>query len=59
MLITACDEEFVYLHDPDVDHSRHKRSLDCQHLPVSHAEFLRMTVFGRQRVRAAVMLRAR
>lgn len=59
VLITACDEEFVYLHDPDVDHSRHKRSLDCQHLPVSHAEFLRMTVFGRQRVRAAVMLRAR
>ncbi|MFJ3485414.1 GNAT family N-acetyltransferase/peptidase C39 family protein [Pseudomonas sp. NPDC090202] len=59
VLITGCDEDFVYLHDPDVDHSRHKRSLDCQHLPVSHAEFLRMTVFGRQRVRAAVMLRAR
>lgn len=59
VLITGCDEEFVYLHDPDVDHSRHKRSLDCQHLPVSHAEFQRMTVFGRQRVRAAVMLRAR
>jgi ribosomal protein S18 acetylase RimI-like enzyme len=59
VLITGCDEDFVYLHDPDVDHSRHKRSLDCQHLPVSHAEFLRMTVFGGQRVRAAVLLRAR
>jgi len=59
VLITGCDEDFVYLHDPDVDHSRHKRSLDCQHLPVSHAEFLRMAVFGGQRVRAAVMLRAR
>jgi ribosomal protein S18 acetylase RimI-like enzyme/predicted double-glycine peptidase len=59
VLITGCDEEFVYLHDPDIDHSKLKRSLDCQHLPVSHEEFLRMTVFGVQRVRAAVMLRAR
>ncbi|WP_409288878.1 peptidase C39 family protein [Pseudomonas sp. KCJK8927] len=59
ILVTGCDDEFVYLHDPDVDHSRHKRSLDCQHLPVSHAEFARMSCFGRQRVRAAVLLRGR
>lgn len=59
VLVTGCDEEFVYLHDPDVDHSRQRRSLDCQHLPVSHAEFVRMSAFGRQRVRAAVMLRGR
>nr|WP_319527924.1 GNAT family N-acetyltransferase/peptidase C39 family protein [Pseudomonas laurentiana] len=59
ILVTGCDDEFVYLHDPDVDHSRHKRSLDCQHLPVSHAEFQRMSSFGRQRVRAAVLLRGR
>ncbi|RAU44113.1 MULTISPECIES: GNAT family N-acetyltransferase/peptidase C39 family protein [unclassified Pseudomonas] len=59
VLITGCDDDFVYLHDPDVDHSRYKRGLDCQHLPVSHGEFQRMTVFGRRRVRAAVMLRRR
>lgn len=59
VIITACDQDFVYLHDPDVDHSKLKRGLDCQHLPVSHQEFLRMTVFGVQRVRAAVMLRSR
>ncbi|MFJ4157583.1 peptidase C39 family protein [Pseudomonas sp. NPDC089752] len=59
VLVTGCDDEFVYLHDPDVDHSRHKRSLDCQHLPVSHAEFARMSCFGGQRVRAAVLLRGR
>lgn len=58
VIITGCDDEFVYLHDPDIDHSKLKRSLDCQHLPVSHEEFLRMAVFGIQRVRAAVMLRA-
>ncbi|MFB1630142.1 peptidase C39 family protein [Pseudomonas sp. AP-1] len=59
ILVTGCDDEFVYLHDPDVDHSRHKRSLDCQHLPVSHAEFARISCFGTQRVRAAVLLRGR
>lgn len=59
VLVTGCDEEFVYLHDPDVDHSRHRRSLDYQHLPVSHGEFARMNCFGRQRVRAAVLLRGR
>ncbi|MBP2873738.1 GNAT family N-acetyltransferase/peptidase C39 family protein [Pseudomonas viridiflava] len=59
VIITGCDDEFVYLHDPDIDHSKLKRSLDCQHLPISHEEFLRMSVFGVQRVRAAVMLRAR
>ncbi len=59
VIVTGCDEEFVYLHDPDVDHSRQRRSLDCQHLPVSHREFERMSAFGRQRVRAAVMLCAR
>ncbi|MDD1015213.1 GNAT family N-acetyltransferase/peptidase C39 family protein [Pseudomonas rubra] len=59
VVVTGCDEEFVYLHDPDVDHSRQRQSLDCQHLPVSHTEFQRMSTFGRQRVRAAVMLRAR
>lgn len=59
VLITGCDDEFVYLHDPDVDHSRHRQSIDCQHLPVSHEEFVRMSTFGSRRVRAAVMLRAR
>ncbi|AHD15403.1 GNAT family acetyltransferase [Pseudomonas sp. FGI182] len=59
ILVTGCDDEFVYLHDPDVDHSRQRRSLDCQHLPVSHAEFQRMSAFGGKRVRAAVLLRRR
>lgn len=59
VVITGCDEDFVYLHDPDVDHSTQRSNLDCQHLPVSHAEFSRMAVFGGRRVRAAVLLRAR
>ncbi|MCH2887454.1 peptidase C39 family protein, partial [Listeria monocytogenes] len=43
-------------HDPDVDHSQHRQPLDCQHIPVSHAEFDKMSRFGRSKLRAAVIL---
>jgi len=59
LLVTGCDDDYVYLHNPDVDHSRQRESLDCQHLPISHVEFQRMSAFGLQRVRAAVMVRTR
>lgn len=59
VMVTDCDEEFVYLHDPDVDHSQHRQPMDCQHLPVSHGEFEKMCSFGRGKLRAAVVLYAR
>ncbi|MGY2291714.1 GNAT family N-acetyltransferase/peptidase C39 family protein [Pseudomonas sp. SDO528_S397] len=59
VMVTDCDEDFVYLHDPDVDHSQHRQPLDCQHLPVSHGEFDRMCRFGNSKLRAAVVLFAR
>jgi hypothetical protein len=30
--------------------------MDCQHLPVSHGEFEKMCRFGRDKLRAAVIL---
>lgn len=59
VIVTDCDEEFVYLHDPDVDHSQHRQPMDCQHLPVSHGEFEKMSRFGRGKLRAAVVLYVR
>jgi ribosomal-protein-alanine acetyltransferase len=56
VIVTDCDDEFVYLHDPDVDHSQHRQPMDCQHLPVSHGEFDKMCTFGRDKLRAAVIL---
>ena len=56
VIVTDCDEDFVYLHDPDVDHSQHRQPMDCQHLPVSHGEFEKMSSFGRGKLRAAVIL---
>lgn len=59
VVVTDCDEDFVYLHDPDVDHSQHRQPMDCQHVPVSHGEFEKMCRFGRGKLRAAVVLYSR
>jgi ribosomal-protein-alanine acetyltransferase len=59
VMVTDCDEDFVYLHDPDVDHSQHRQPMDCQHVPVGHTEFEKMCRFGRGKLRAAVVLYAR
>lgn len=56
VLVTGCDEDFIYLHDPDIDHSRHREAMDCQYLPVSHEEFQRMSLFGGSKLRASVTL---
>lgn len=59
VIVTDCDDEFVYLHDPDVDHSQHRQAMDCQHVPVSHGEFDKMCSFGRGKLRAAVIVYSR
>ncbi|MFJ4248433.1 ribosomal-protein-alanine acetyltransferase [Pseudomonas helmanticensis] len=59
VMVTDCDEDFVYLHDPDVDHSQHRQPMDCQHVPVSHEEFEKMCRFGREKLRSAVVLFSR
>ncbi|EJM47867.1 ribosomal protein S18-alanine N-acetyltransferase [Pseudomonas sp. GM48] len=59
VIVTDYDEDFVYLHDPDIDHSQHRQALDCQHLPVSHKAFDKMCAFGGSKLRASVTLYAR
>lgn len=56
VVVTGRDEDFVYLHDPDLDHGRYRRRLDCQHVPLTHQEFERVSVFGKDKVRAALVL---
>ncbi|MEX6678866.1 GNAT family N-acetyltransferase/peptidase C39 family protein [Pseudomonas sp. W2Oct36] len=58
VLVTGCDDDFVYLHDPDIDHSQQRQAMDCQYMPVSHKEFAGMSCFGADKLRAAVVLYA-
>ncbi|WP_020406661.1 GNAT family N-acetyltransferase/peptidase C39 family protein [Hahella ganghwensis] len=54
--VTAIDEDFVYIHDPDVDRDSHQRPIDNQYIPISRAQFDRMSQFGQNRLRTAVII---
>lgn len=56
VLVTDCDHAFIYLHDPNAERSLHRRTQDCQHVPVTHREFERISRFGPGKHRAAVVL---
>ncbi len=54
--VTAMDEDFVYIHDPDVDTDSHQRPIDNQYIPISRAQFDRMSQFGQSRLRTAIIV---
>lgn len=53
--VCAMDDHCLYVHDPDPDDDQNQ--LDCQYLPIARADFDRMSVFGRERLRTAVVIR--
>lgn len=57
VLVTAMDEECLYVHDPDPS-LEEQTGLDCEDLPIARADFSRMSQFGRDRLRTAVIIRA-
>ncbi len=56
VVVTAIDERFVYIHDPDCDEQTDRNAFDCQYLPIEIAPFLKSMQFGQQRLRAALLI---
>ena len=56
VVVTAMDEQFIYLHDPDVDEEDQKSLVDTQQVPISRLEFSRMACFGQEKLRTAVAI---
>ncbi|MCY7296726.1 GNAT family N-acetyltransferase/peptidase C39 family protein [Alteromonas sp. a30] len=54
--VTAVDAECIYLHDPDVDPEK-ESPLDCQHIPIAKQDFLKLSCYGKTRLRSTVILR--
>jgi hypothetical protein len=50
------DDECLYVHDPDPTEGE-QSALDCQYLPILRRDFDRMSVFGRNQLRTAVIVR--
>ena len=53
--VSGFDEQCFYVHDPDPD-DKHQDLLDCKFLPIAREDFRPMSVFGRSRLRTAVIL---
>lgn len=53
--VSAMDDICLYVHDPD-PHGE-QNALDCQYMPIARADFDKMSVFGRERLRTAVVIR--
>ncbi len=54
--VTGMDEDCIYVHDPDVD-EKTQDALDCQHIPIAREHFAKMSTFGKDRLRTAIILK--
>ncbi|GAA5524562.1 mycothiol acetyltransferase [Microbulbifer aestuariivivens] len=55
--LSGIDERCLYVHDPDNEDGRDP--LDNQYLPIARDDFAKMSLFGRERLRTAVVVRCR
>ncbi len=56
MVIVGLDDRFVYINDPDADPKYLRTATDNANLPLLRAQFERMSSFGKNRLRACVVL---
>ncbi|GGO85828.1 GNAT family N-acetyltransferase [Marinobacterium nitratireducens] len=59
VMITAADERFVYLTDPDRERDEYQSETDYIDVPVEVGEFLAMAAFGRSRLKSTLALSLR
>jgi ribosomal protein S18 acetylase RimI-like enzyme len=53
--VSGYDSECLYVHDPDPEEIS-QSALDCQYLPIAREDFARISLFGQQRLRTAVII---
>lgn len=56
VVVTAIEEQFILVHDPDMDKDLLKSDVDCTHVPIPRSAFTSMTRFGRSRLQAVVYI---
>ncbi len=55
VVMSGFDEDCLYMHDPDPDEGR-QSEIDCQFIPIAREDFDRMSCFGKNRLRTAVII---
>jgi len=57
VVMSGFDNDCLYMHDSDPEESR-QSELDCQFIPIAREDFDRMSCFGKNRLRTAVIIRS-
>jgi len=55
VVMSGFDDDCLYMHDPDPDDGR-QSDIDCQFIPIAREDFDRMSCFGKNRLRTAVII---
>ncbi|MCX7099074.1 MAG: ribosomal protein S18-alanine N-acetyltransferase [Methylococcales bacterium] len=55
LVMSGFDDDCLYMHDSDPDDKR-QSEIDCQFIPIAREDFDRMSCFGKNRLRTAVIL---
>jgi len=58
VVITGCDDRFVWIHDPFVDEKEGRTDADATNLPIARADFERMARYGRGGQQAVLVVSA-
>ncbi|MBU1309048.1 MAG: peptidase C39 family protein [Gammaproteobacteria bacterium] len=58
VVVCAVDEHFVYINDPDTDDIPWLSATERQYIPVEHSVFIKAFSYGKNRLKAAVAIRA-
>lgn len=56
VVVIGFDENYVYLHDPNVDSGLDKTPTDCMQIPVPQGDFLKMARYGKAQQQAALVI---
>ncbi|MDD4905707.1 MAG: GNAT family N-acetyltransferase/peptidase C39 family protein [Methylobacter tundripaludum] len=55
VVMSGFDDDCLYMHDPDPEEGR-QSEIDCQFIPIACEDFDRMSSFGKNRLRTAVII---
>jgi hypothetical protein len=55
VVMSGFDDDCLYMHDSDPD-DRRQSEIDCQFIPIAREDFDRMSCFGKNRLRTAVII---
>lgn len=57
VVVTGCDKNFIYIHDPYVPKNRSLPDLENTNIPISRSEFMKMSRFGSNQLRSCLLLK--